>query len=90
MKQFGKCGSVRTDDIFNLHLVLVQAPESASPASCKTPLTFIDSLHPNNYKEKNNTGSRNEIQLPTNLSCCFSLHTQNQTAGLKPPDSDIF
>ena len=27
---------------------LVRALESASPASCKTPATFIDSIRPNN------------------------------------------
>ena len=36
MIQFNKCGSVRNDEIFKLHFG-VQALESASPASCKTP-----------------------------------------------------
>ena len=44
---------------------LVQALESASPASCKTPATFIDS---NGQKKQpgRNKESRNEIHLPTN------------------------
>ena len=45
---------------------LVRALEAASPASCKTPATFIDSIHPNNQLGKKNKESRNEIQLPTN------------------------
>ena len=45
---------------------LVRPLESASPASCKTPATFIDSIHPNNQAGKKNKESRNEIQLPTN------------------------
>ena len=44
---------------------LVRAFESASPASCKTPATFIDSIRPNNLPEKSKE-PRNEIQLPTN------------------------
>ena len=48
---------------------LVRALESASPASCKIPATFIDSICPNNQPGKNKE-SRNEIQLPTN---CIGL-----------------
>ena len=44
---------------------LVQALESASPASYKVSVTFIDSIRPNNQPGKNHK-SRNEIQLPTN------------------------
>ena len=44
---------------------LVLALELASPASCKTPVTFIDSIRPNNQPEKSKE-PRNEIQLPTN------------------------
>ena len=44
---------------------LVPALESASPASCKTPATFIDSICPNNQPGKNKE-SRNEIQLSAN------------------------
>ena len=44
---------------------LVRALESASPASCKTPATFIDSIRPNNQPGKNKE-SRNEIQLSAN------------------------
>ena len=39
--------------------------ESASPAFCKTPATFIDPIWQNNLPEKNKE-SKNEIQLPTN------------------------
>ena len=44
---------------------LVRALQSASPASCKTPATFIDSIPPNNQPGQNKK-SRNEIQLPKN------------------------
>ena len=44
---------------------LVRSLESASPASCKTPATLIDSICPNNQPGKNKE-SRDEIQLPTN------------------------
>ena len=44
---------------------LVRALESASPASCKTPATFIDSIRPNNQPEKSKE-SRNEIQRAAN------------------------
>ena len=48
IKQSNKCGSVWNNEIFNLTWDLVWALESASPASCKTPVTFIDSIRPNN------------------------------------------
>ena len=48
MRQSDKCGSVRNNEIFNLHLGSGAGLESASPASCKTPATFIDSIRPNN------------------------------------------
>ena len=44
---------------------LVQALESASPASCKTAAAFIDSIRPSNQPEKSKE-RRNEIQLPIN------------------------
>ena len=49
---------------------LVRALESASPASCKTPATLLDSICPNTQPGKKNKESRNEIQLPTN---CIGL-----------------
>ena len=48
MRQSNKCGSVTNDEIFNLQLRPGEALESASPAFCKTPGTFIDSIRPNN------------------------------------------
>ena len=42
---------------------LVRALESASPASCKTPATCIDSIRPKNYPGKSKE-PRNKIQLP--------------------------
>ena len=44
---------------------LVSALDLASPPSCKTPATFIDSISPNNWQEKCKE-PRNQIQLPTN------------------------
>ena len=43
----------------------MRALESASPASCKAPATFIDSIRPNNQPEESKE-SRNEIQLSAN------------------------
>ena len=55
---------------------LVQALESASLASCKTPATFIDSILPNIEPEKSRE-SRNEIQLPTNRTALpWSSYTE--------------
>ena len=44
---------------------LVQALVSASPASCKTPATSIDSICPNNHLRRNKN-SWKKIKLPTN------------------------
>ena len=67
LRQSNKCGSVRNDEIISLHLGSgARALESASPASCKTPATFIDSIRPNNQPGKKSKESRNEIQLPIN------------------------
>ena len=52
---------------------------SAYPASCKTPATFIDSIHQNNYAKTSNK-LRYKIQLPRNaivLSC--STYTEHRT-----------
>ena len=65
MRQSNKSGSVRNDETFNLHLRSTTGPESASPASCKTPATFIDSICQNDKLEKGKE-PRNENQLPTN------------------------
>ena len=48
MRQSNKCGNVRNDEIINFQLAL----ESASHGSCKTPATFIDSIHPTNQPGK--------------------------------------
>ena len=78
MTQSNKCGSVRNDEIINLHLDLVRALESASPASCKTPATFIDSIRPNNQPGKNKE-SRNEIQLSANrIVLPWSTYTESR------------
>ena len=45
---------------------LVPVLESASPASCKTPATFIDSIRPNNHPRKNKILKK--IKLPTNYN----------------------
>ena len=44
---------------------MVLAPESASPASCKTPPTFINSIRTNKEPEKHKE-PRNDIQLLAN------------------------
>ena len=63
IRQSNKCGSVRNDEIISWDLV--RALESASPASCKTPATYIDSICPNSQPGKNKE-PRNEIQLSAN------------------------
>ena len=47
MKQSNKCGSVRNDEIINLHL-----GSGTGPSSCKTPATLIPSAQRTN-QEKN-------------------------------------
>ena len=56
---------------------LVRALGSASPASCKTPATFIDSIRPNNQpgKKKKNPEMRSNSQQI--VSYCLGLRTQN-------------
>ena len=44
MRRSNKCGSIRNDQIFDLHLGSGAACESVSPAFCKTPTTFIDPI----------------------------------------------
>ena len=57
---------------------LVRALESASPSSCKTPATFIDSIRPNNKPEKGKE-PRNEIQLPANhIVLPWSTYTETR------------
>ena len=60
---------------------LVRALESASPAACKTPTTFIDSIRPNNQKKKNPEIRFNSTQI---VSYCLGLRTQNP--GLREVD----
>ena len=63
---------------------LVRAFESASPASCKRPATFIDSICPKNQPEKSKE-PRNDIQLPTNciaLPWCTYTEPRAKRGGL--------
>ena len=62
---------------------LVWALESASPASCKTPTTFIDSIRQkiNQKKAKNPEMRFNSQQI---VSYCLGLRTQNP--GLREVD----
>ena len=55
---------------------LVRALESASPASCKTPATFTDSIRQTiNHKKAKNPETRfNSQQI---VSHCLGLRTQN-------------
>ena len=62
----------------------MQALESASPASCKTQATFMDSIRPNNQlgkKRKNPEMRSNSQQIG---SYCLGLRTQNP--GLREVD----
>ena len=62
---------------------MVQVLQSASPASCKTSSTFIDSIRPDNQLRKNKE-SKIEIQLPTN--CIVLPWPSTQNPGLKEVD----
>ena len=62
---------------------LVLAIESASPASNKTPVTFIDSIRPkDNQKKAKNAEIRCSSQQI--VSYCLGLNTQNP--GLRQVD----
>ena len=52
MRQCNKSGSVRNDEYSTYTWDLVRALESASPASCKRPATYIDSIRANNQPGK--------------------------------------
>ena len=67
MRQSNKCGSVRNDEIINLHL-----GSGAGLASCKTPATLIDSIRPNNQpgKKTKNPEMRSSSQQ---IVSCTSL-----------------
>ena len=76
MGQCNRCVSVRNDVNSTHTWDLVWALESASPASCKTPATSIDSIRPNNHlEETKNPEKRSNIQQI--LSYCLGLRTQN-------------
>ena len=56
---------------------LVWTLESASPAYCKTPATFIDSIHPSNILKVNKsisfgTNSKTKVSKK-NLARCLTL-----------------
>ena len=57
-----KCGHIRSES--NYPWDLMSGIQSSSPAFFKTPVTYIDSIHPNNHEK--NEESRNEIQISTN------------------------
>ena len=52
MRHSNKCGSVRNDEIINLHVGSGAGPRVSIPCSCKTPATFIDSIGTNNQPGK--------------------------------------
>ena len=59
MRQSNQCGSIRNDEIFNLHLGSgLWALESVSPAFCKTPATLIQSAQTNSQKKIKTTEMR--------------------------------
>ena len=59
---------------------LGQALESASPASCKTPATFIDSIRPIKRPEKTKNPEM-RFNFQQIVSYCLGLHTQNPGLG---------
>ena len=66
MRQSNKRGSVRNDEIINLHLGSGTGPLSLHPVPCARhqPQLLIPSAHTINQEK--NKESRNEIQLPKN------------------------
>ena len=62
---------------------LVPALESAYRASCKTPATFIDSIHPNKKSEKTKNPEM-RFKFQQIVSYCLGLRTQNP--GLREVD----
>ena len=84
LRQSNKCGSVRNDQIINLHLGSGAAPESASPASCKTPATFIDSIRPNNQLGNKTKNPEMRCNCQQIVWYCLGLPTQNP--GLREVD----
>ena len=82
MRQSNKCGSVRNDEIINLHLGSGAGP--ASPASCKTPATFIDSIHPHNQPRKKTKNPEMRSNFQHIVSYCLGLCKQNP--GLREVD----
>ena len=62
-RQSNKCINIKNDETSHLTWDLVWSLESASPASCKVPATFIDSIRQNNQPGKSK-GSINDIQFP--------------------------
>ena len=78
-----ECCSVRKDENSTDTWDLVRGLESASPASCKTPATFIDSIRPNKQAEKTKNPEM-RFNFQQIVSYCLGLHTQNQ--GLRDVD----
>ena len=66
---------------------MVRALESASPASCKTPTTFIDSIRPNNQPGKKTKNPEMRSNSQQNESYCLGLLTQNP--GLREVDLEL-
>ena len=65
MRQSNKCGSVRNDEIFNLHLGSGAGPWVSIPCLLQDT-SHIYWFHPPNQIARKNKEPRNEIQLPTN------------------------
>ena len=60
---------------------LVRALELASPASCKTPTTFIDSIRPNHEPQRSKE-SRNESKLSANhIVLPWPMYTKHRAKG---------
>ena len=77
MRQSNKCGSVRTDEIINLHLEYSMTLESAFPAFCKIPVTFIDSIGQNNQPGKKTKNPEMRSNSQHVVLYCLGIHTKN-------------
>ena len=66
---------------------LVKALESVSPASCKTPVTFIDSIRHKQLTKKKQKNGKMRFNFQEMVLHCLVLCTQNP--GLRQVDLEL-
>ena len=86
MRQSNKCGSVRNDKIPTYPCNLVQALESASPASCKTPSTFTNSICSSTRKNQRVQKWDSALNKSNCTVLAYCLGPPTQNLGLRELD----